>query len=141
MSRRMRAAIVVMVSFAVVVSLAGPAAASFVRSYAGETSQGYRIRAGVHVNEGRLSLKWLAVNRITLTCEDDSRLTYGISFGFGRLPLSGGRIDLDDVDPHHALHLHARFWPGHARGTVAFAVPALTAEEDAVLCTSGELDW
>jgi hypothetical protein len=143
MSQRARATIVSILSAAVVASSAGSVAASFQRSYTGETSQGFGIGARVNVNEGRLRLEGFGVRRITLTCEDASTQTWGFGFSWAgrgqRLP--DRRFDLDEVDTHDALHVHGRFWPGHARGTVAFAVPALSPEEDAMICASGQLDW
>jgi hypothetical protein len=120
-----------------------PAAASFDRRYAGETSQGFAIGARVNVNERRLHLESMIVQQITLTCEDASTQSWGFGFSYGGrgLRLPDGRMDLDDVNHHDALHIHGRFWPGHARGTVAFTVPALTQEEDAIICSSGQLNW
>lgn len=56
-------------------------------------------------------------------------------------PLPSHAIDLDMVDISSALHLHGVIQAIHGEGTLVFTVPALTADEQAQLCTSGEQPW
>lgn len=66
-----------------------------------------------------------------------------IGFGFTDrgFPMPDRRLEIDHLSPSDAVHLQGRFWPGHATGTFSFRVAALDAEEEAMLCDSGELTW
>jgi hypothetical protein len=111
------------------------------RRYHGKTSQG--LRANFRLVEGSrgLGLRRFAFD-FGLRCEDRSRLGYGISWSFGRAdPLDGRSLSFDDVSYDSAIHVTGRFGPGLASGTVRFTVAALTEDEEAQICTTGDLTW
>jgi hypothetical protein len=78
-----------------------------------------------------------------LLCEDGTSQAWGVGLGWGgglpRLPSHA--LDLDLVDPFSAIHIHGKVQAVHGEGTLSYAVAALTADETAQLCSSGELPW
>lgn len=89
-----------------------------------------------------LALRELAFG-VEITCEDGTTQSWFLAFGWIGLlpPLPSHAIDLDMVDISSALHLHGVIQAIHGEGTLVFTVPALTADEQAQLCTSGEQPW
>lgn len=55
--------------------------------------------------------------------------------------LDGTDLALDSVDLRFALHLHGTFRPKSADGTLRRLMGALTADEQAQICTTGDLTW
>ena len=143
MIRTRRPHLVIALTVVLVASVGGGASARILRVYDGETSQGFRISALVDSREGRARLQELALHKIILACDDGSKLRWGVGFGwFPGVPLGGDhRVDVDAASGSEAIHLHGRFWPGHAQGDFALTVAWLTPEEDAMACSSGELTW
>lgn len=78
-----------------------------------------------------------------MTCTDGTTQSWSVGIWWGgRLPpLPSHALDLDMVDTSSALHVHGLIQATHGEGTLAWTVPALTAEEQAQLCTTGELLW
>jgi hypothetical protein len=78
-----------------------------------------------------------------MTCDDGTTQGWFVGFAWGgRFPsLPSHAIDLDMVDPFAALHLHGVIQAIHGAGTLEWTIPALTVDEEAQLCTSGELPW
>ena len=109
------------------------------RYYRGETSQGEPVIAKTHV-EDATRLGQITFSSVTINCEDGTQLqgSMGISWA---LPMSAGRFDFDDVFSWGARHLHGRLGVYGGSGTFSFTWPALTADEQAQLCTTGELTW
>lgn len=89
-----------------------------------------------------LALRELAFG-VEITCEDGTAQSWFVAFGWIGLlpPLPSHAIDLDMVDISSALHLHGVIQAIHGVGTLVLSVPALTVDEQAQLCTSGEQAW
>jgi hypothetical protein len=122
-------------------SSASSAGAAEVRRYHGKTSQG--LRANFRLVEGSrgLGVRSFAFE-FGLRCEDGSRLGYVVGWSFGRAyPLDGRSLSFDDASYDSAINVTGRFGPGLASGTVRFTVAALTEEEEAQICTTGDLTW
>jgi hypothetical protein len=123
------------------VSSASSAGAAEARRYHGKTSQG--MPAGFRLVQGSrgLGLRSFGFD-FALRCEDGSRIRWGITWSFGRpYPLDGKSLSYDDVSLDYATHVTGRFGPGLASGTVRFTVAALTEDEEAQICTTGDLTW
>ena len=127
----------------VILSTSSPssAGAADARRYHGKTSQG--LRANFRLVEGSrgLGVRSFAFE-FGLRCEDGSRLGYVTGWSFGRAYLLDGRsLSFDDASSDSAIHVTGRFGPGLASGTVRFTVAALTEDEEAQICTTGDLTW
>jgi hypothetical protein len=80
--------------------------------------------------------------RVVFACEDGSSQAWGILFAFFPGDALIDRIlTLDIVDPDLAVHIHGRFGAHRASGDLRATIPALTVDEQAQLCTTGDLTW
>ena len=134
--------LVVLFAVATVVVVASPASAARLRAYRGETSAGTRIAFRLRVaDDGAMSMRWLYL-RVELPCEDGSRVEYDSywSFGGGE-PLHGRRLVWDSVYQWEALHITGTFRAQTADGTYKHTEASLTENEQAQLCTTGDLTW
>jgi hypothetical protein len=126
-----------------IMSMSSPsnAGAAEARRYHGKTSQGLRANFRlVEVTRG-LGLRSFRFE-FGLRCEDGSRLGYVVGWSFGgAYPLDGKSLSFDDASSDSAIHVTGRFGPGLASGTVRFTVAALTEDEEAQICTTGDLTW
>jgi hypothetical protein len=141
----MRRNIAVMALMAIMaVGLAGtPAHAATTRIYRGELSDGRSIRLEFHRGGGgNLRLNELDFNA-KLTCDDGSTMTFGVGYGFGGGGpiVRDGAFSFDDFDFMEALHLHGTIGPRRGSGDFRFTIAALTEDEQAQLCTTGDLTW
>ena len=141
----MRRSAALVIALVVVLMVCTPPASSAgsveARRYHGKTSQGLRANFRLVQGSRGLGLRSFGFD-FTLRCEDGSRLGYGIGWTFGRAhPLDGRSLTFDDVFYDSAIHVTGRFGPGLASGTVRFTVAALTEDEEAQICTTGDLTW
>ena len=123
-------------------ALAAPASAGIrFKHYRGHLDDGGAMAARLNVgpNATRLSRLYFEV---TLTCEDATTQEWGMFFLWNRGPaLTDRDLSLDMVDPDSALHLHGTFGARRATGEFRYSVPALTDDEQAQLCTTGDRTW
>jgi hypothetical protein len=110
------------------------------RLYRGHTSQGGRIWFGVaRTDEGRF-VKHLSLEG-TLTCEDATTRDWAGGWR-ARVPITdGSAFSYDEVAQYTATHFEGRLRTLSGEGTVSLAIPVLTADEQAQLCTTGDLTW
>ena len=142
MSRRSRLVVAVLVGV-LVLSIAAPAhAARTVRVYRGQTSQEERIAFRVVKTDAGRFVREIDVG-VTFTCEDGTTQEWGIGWGLGGSEVSivDGAFSYDSVDSSLAAHFEGRLGPLRGEGTVSIATAALTADEQAQLCTTGDLTW
>jgi hypothetical protein len=128
---------------ALILAAAVPAhAAPTVRVYRGETSQGHRITFQVAKTDAGRSVREIRLG-VTFACDDGTTQEWGIGWGLGgkHVPIADGAFSFDDVSPFMAAHFEGRLGPLRGNGTLSIAIPALTAEEQAQLCTTGDLTW
>lgn len=118
-------------------------AGTTIKRYRGEFSDGQSIRLQLHRGlAGNLRLSRLDFSA-RLTCEDSSTMNFGVGYRFG----SGGPIVLDgafsydDLSRDWALHINGTIGPRRGSGDFRFTVAALTDDEQAQLCTTGDLTW
>lgn len=124
----------------VLLAIGSPAIAG-VRSYRGETSAGTNIGFRIRASDGEMSLRSLRY-RAVLTCEDASTFEYWSAWSFGGgLPLHGRRLSLHEQYGYDALHIDGRFRGRTAEGTFRNSQAWLTEDEQAMLCTTGDLTW
>ena len=126
-------------------SMASPAtAAPRVRLYAGETSQAEPISFRVaKTDAGRRFLREVDFG-VTVTCEDSTTQEWGMGIGWGGdgLRLTEDLfVDLDLAFGDEALHLHGRIGQQRGKGTLKLTVARLTPDEQAQVCTTGDLTW
>jgi hypothetical protein len=140
---RKRSALAVTVLLGVLVlSVASPArSATKLRIYKGETSQGYSITFRVaRTDAGRFirEMEW----GITFTCEDQTTQDWGIGWGLANsLPVTDGAFVFDESFTNEATHLSGRIGKLRGSGTLTMVIAALTDDEQAQLCISGDLTW
>jgi hypothetical protein len=113
------------------------------RLFRGTTSQGETIKLlTAKTGSGDRFLSQMSVD-VTTTCDDQTTIRGGFGYGFARdtVPIVDGAFAFDDVFVFQATHLAGQFGGGHATGTLSFVFPGLTADEQAQLCTTGDLTW
>jgi hypothetical protein len=78
-----------------------------------------------------------------MTCDDGTSQQWdiGMGWGGGEPSLPSHALDLDLLDVSSVLHLHGKVQAVHGEGTFEYAIPALTADEQAQICTTGQLPW
>ena len=146
MRRRSAFATAILVGTLILTTAVPARAALRIHLYKGQTSQAHYIAFFVARTESGRFVREMRSN-LTFTCEDQTTQRVGISYGFARtqVPLTDGAFSIDEVDQGAALHvagyLGLRLGSGHGQGTLRLTFPALTAEEQAQLCTTGDLTW
>jgi hypothetical protein len=126
-----------MVLFLLVPATAGAGDVHY-RRYRGHTSQGDLVTATTYVQDGTRHAVIDFVS-MTLDCEDGTQVQWPVPF---IVPMpSGETFGIDDVSFSQAAHLDGRLGVHMGSGTVTFSVPGLTADEQAMLCTAGDLTW
>lgn len=142
--RKRRVLAIVVLAAIMSISMAVPAeAAARTRVYKGETSQAKAISFRIKKTDRGRSLKGFRVE-ITMTCEDATTQEWGLGWGFGGegiLLTDGVLVDFDDVFILDATHLHGRIGQHQGSGTFMYTIAALTADEQAQTCTTGDLTW
>jgi len=125
-----------------VLSMLVPAAASAgdvrYRHYRGQTSQGGLVSAKTYVKDATRD-GIIDFSSVTLDCEDGSQFQLGVAFDLPMPP--GETFGLDHLYPFAAVHVHGRLGVHGGSGTLSLAIPTLNADEQAQLCSSGELTW
>jgi hypothetical protein len=127
-----------------VLGLAVPAhAAPRLRLYRGETSQEHNIRFIVAKSDAGRFVREIGLGQISLTCEDQTTLDFGFGFGFGggTVPIIDRAFSFDEVFGELAIHIAGELGPLQGQGTLSLAMAQLTPDEQAQLCTSGDLTW
>jgi hypothetical protein len=134
-------AIAILAPLLLVVTAAPASSATRLRVYKGETSDGHRISFRVaRTDQGRF-LRDLRIG-FTFTCEDQTTQEWGIGYGFGhQVPITKGAFSFDEVYPWLAIHIAGEIGMRQGSGTASFATSALSEDEQAVLCTTGDLTW
>ena len=127
-----------------ILSTAVPAHAAGVRlrQYRGHTSQGGRIWFDVGRNDQGRFVKRLSLEG-TLTCEDATTHDWagGWRVGPTRIPITDGAFSFDEVAQYTAAHFEGTIRTQDGEGTVSLAIPTFTADEQAQVCTTGDLTW
>jgi hypothetical protein len=110
--------------------------------YHGRTSQGLKIQFGLVRNQhGTLFMRAVGMG-ITMTCEDASVDHWGLGiFSFPGERLHGQDLTYDSVDPMFGIHVAGTFKKDTASGTLKTNLAELDANEQAQLCTTGDLTW
>jgi len=142
MPRRSATAIAILVGTLILTASVPAQAASKVRLYRGETSQGERIAFRVAKTDAGRLVQEININ-VTFACEDGTTQDWGIGWSFGgrTVPITDGAVSYDDAHQFMASHFDGLLGPLRGEGTVSIAVPALTVDEQAQLCTTGDLTW
>ena len=128
-----------------ILTVAVPAhAAPRLRLYRGETSQGEHIKFIVAKTDAGRFVVELDI-QVIFTCEDATTQDLVIGWGFGpprsAPPITDGVFSYDDVSPQMAAHFAGQLGTLSGEGTASIAQPSLTADEQAQLCTTGDLTW
>jgi len=127
-----------------VLATAVPAhAAPRLRLYRGETSQEHNIRFVVVKTDAGRFVREMDLLQISLTCEDQTTLDFGFGFGFGggQVPIIDRAVSFDQVFGELAIHIAGELGSLQGQGTVSLTMAQLTPDEQAQLCTSGDLTW
>ena len=117
-------------------------AAPRLRQYKGQTSQAHNISFFVARTDAGRFIKELWFN-VDLTCDDQTTQSVGVGFGFARnqVPITDGAFSIDEVDQGSALHVAGDLGRLQGQGTLTWAFPAFTPDEQVQLCTTGDLTW
>jgi len=117
------------------------AGTSHLRNYRGRTSQAYPMNVRTAKVDSTIELRRFGIEW-TLGCEDGTELGWSGGWIFGPgWTLSPARLDYDEVGMETAMHVHGRLGTHVGSGTASNASAALTADEQAQFCTTGELTW
>lgn len=138
-----RAFVIAILAAHLVVVIAAPASsATRLRVYKGETSDGHRISFRVARTDQGRSIRDVGIG-VTFTCEDDTTQEWGIHWGLARdqVPITKGAFSFDDADSQLATHIAGQIGRSEGSGTASLAIAALTEDEEAQLCTTGDLPW
>ena len=146
--RRAISSMAIVTLMLVAVILPGTAASAWdkqrIRHYKGRTSEGERFAVTVVVSDGVVRLSELSVGA-TLTCEDGTENGFGIGIDWSRDSqpvLTDQRLDVTVTEfITFALMVNGRLGSHRGSGTLTLLFPGLTADEQAQLCTTGELTW
>jgi hypothetical protein len=142
MHRRSAFAVAIIVG-ALILSTAAPAQAAprHLRLYRGETSQGERIRFFVARTEAGRFIREMDYG-VTFTCEDQTTQGWGIGWGLGNsLPIIDRIFSFDEAFTDQATHIAGEIGKLQGTGTMTITIAALTVDEQAQLCTTGDLTW
>jgi hypothetical protein len=140
MRRRLAFGIVV---FTVILGAAVPAhAAVRLRHYKGQTSQAHNISFFVAKTDAGRFIKEMWFN-VDLTCDDQTTQRVGVGYGFAgnQVPITDGAFSIDAVGQSDALHVAGDLGRLQGQGTLSWAFPAFTPDEQVQLCTTGDLTW
>ena len=141
--RKRRALAVAILAGVLVLAVAAPAQAGTRRRfYKGKTSQSQNIAFVVaKTDEGRF-VREIRLNT-TLTCEDQTTQGWGIGFGLGRrdVPITDNAFSFDENLGDIAVHVAGELGSLAGQGTASMVAAALTPDEQAQLCTTGDLTW
>ena len=113
------------------------------RAYRGQTSAGTKIAFVIRIaDDGRMSMKELHL-QVEMTCDDATTLDYGSVWWFGGVGprLDGRRLTYDAVYGPEATHITGVFRATTADGTFKTIQAWLTDDEQAQLCSTGDLTW
>jgi hypothetical protein len=140
-----RAFAITILSVVVLTGALPASAASRIRVYRGETSQEHVIKFQVaRTDAGRRYLRQMDARNLSLTCEDGTTQSFGFGYGFGgpyvRIA-EGGTFSFEDVGSYGAFRLEGRLGSLNGEGTFSYTSPALTEDEQAQVCTTGDLTW
>jgi hypothetical protein len=135
-------AIAIFAAFLLVTSAAPAISATRLRVYRGETSDGHRIAFRVERTDQGRFIREFRID-VTFSCEDQTTQEWGLLWGFARnsVPITEGAFSFDEVDPFLAIHLAGELGKLQGSGAASLATAALSEDEDAVLCTTGDLTW
>ena len=143
MRKRSALGIALLVSLLIVATAAPAHAAARLRLYRGETSQGERISFIVARTDAGRFVREMDLGSVTLTCEDQTIYEFGFLLGFGRrqVPITDRAFSFDVSFSDMATHLVGELGPLQGQGTLSMVLAALTPDEQAQLCTTGDLTW
>jgi hypothetical protein len=124
-----------------ILSTAVPAQAAVrLRQYKGQTSQAHNISFFVARTDAGRFIKEIEFN-VDLTCDDQTTQRVGVGYGL-QVPITdGGAFSIDEVDQGAALHVAGDLGRLEGQGTLSWAFPAFTPDEQVQLCTTGDLTW
>lgn len=142
-----RVLFIAMVALVVLAGLIPATAASAgeaprVRYYEGPTSEGGRLRISVVISDGVARLTWLLIDG-PYRCEDgtEGEVETGAGWGHDSPVIADHQLDLSENWEVIAFMVSGRIGANRGSGTLTFLLPALTADEQAQVCTMGELSW
>jgi hypothetical protein len=145
---RLARSVPVVLAVVLVLTLASPAQAARRRIYEGGLGGpggqiAFFLAKRVDATVGLRAFQFVTEE---VACDDGSTQGWLVGFWWGGrardLPdMPGHRVDLDDNDGQTAIHLHGRIQAVHGDGTLVWTLAALDADEEPMLCTTGELPW
>ena len=142
MRRHAAFATAILVSVLIIGTAVPAHAAPRLRQYKGQTSQAHNISFFVARTDAGRFIKEMWFN-VDLTCDDKTTQRVGVGYGFARnqVPITDGAFTIDEVDQGAALHVAGDLGRLQGVGTLSWAFPAFTPDEQVQLCTTGDLTW
>jgi hypothetical protein len=128
---------------ALILSTAAPAQAAVrLRQYKGQTSQAHNISFFVAKTDTGRFIKGIQFN-VDLTCDDQTTQRVGVGYGFagGQVQITDGAFSIDEVSQSDALHVAGDLGRLQGQGTLSWAFPAFSPDEQVQLCATGDLTW
>ena len=113
-----------------------------VRSYVGTTATGGTIRLFTKVRDGIVRFQAIGLED-TATCDDGSALTFahGVDRSPHGVPMDGTSVALQETTFAEAFTLTGTIGTRVASGTITHLFASLDPNEDAQLCSTGELTF
>lgn len=126
-----------------VVSVSASAGEGKRRVYEGTLSSGLPMSVTLVIRDGKPPVLREFDFGADMACDDGSVQSWFVSYGWGggSPSLPAHQLDVDLGDTSTAVHLHGKVQAVHGSGTFEFTIAALTTDEQAQLCTTGELTW
>lgn len=110
------------------------------RLYSGTTSQGGRAGFVILRREGRpFALRAMALE-LTLTCDVDEteQAWLAVALWLQPLEMPSHGIYLNEIDPSRAFAINGKIQAVHGSGTLSWAIPAFTTDQQLQTCSTGD---
>jgi hypothetical protein len=142
MRNRLPLGMALLVALVILASAAPAYAVPRFRLYKGETSQGERIKFVVAKTDAGRFVSQFDLSG-TLTCDDQSTTVWGIDFFLGRreVPITDRAFSYDANFGDLAVHVAGDLGSLQGEGTASMISATLTEDEQAQLCSTGDLTW
>jgi hypothetical protein len=142
MRKRPALGVALLVGLLLLATAAPAHAAARLRLYRGQTSQGERISFIVARTDGGRFVREMDAD-VSLTCEDQTTEGFGFGIGFGgpSVPITDRAFSFAENVGSIAIHLAGEVGPLLGQGSLSVVEADLTEDEQAQLCTTGDLTW
>ena len=132
----------ILASLLVVSFVAGPASAARTgRSYAGQTSDGDRVRFRITRTDAGREIRFFYL-RAELDCDDATTHEVKVALSDWGWDFEGRMVTVDENRPENwGLRIGGTFRPASASGSLRYTEVLLTRDHTSRVCTTGDVTW